>query len=119
MDVIKTKVGDVEVLIDPCDQRELLQEYESIEGALQNTMKTGARQTAKKITNNAFEDVRKMIFEMAKSFGKELKECDNEPDEFNVEFSLSFSINSSMWILGCENNVVMKVGMKWKSEDAK
>lgn len=118
MDIIKTKIGDVEVLINSGDQKELHQEYDSKDGALQNTMKTGARQTARKIANHAFEDVSKIVFEIAEGCGKKLKECDNGPNEFNVEFALSFSQNSNMWIFGCENNIVMKVGMQWKSKDA-
>lgn len=117
MDVIKTKIGDVVVLIESCDHKIPVDESEYSTGALQNTMKTGVKQTVEKISDTTFEEVKKLISNMARVCEKELEEHPNKPDEFILEFSLSFSAKNSLWILGCESNAVMKVGMKWKAKD--
>ncbi len=117
MDMIKTKIGDVVVLIESCDQKAPVGESEYITGGLQNTMKTGVKQKTEKIAETAFDEVKKVISNMANVCEKELAEHLNKPDEFTLEFSLSFSAKNNLWILGCESNAVMKVGMKWKAKD--
>ena len=116
MDMIKTKIGDVVVLIESCDKRERNDEDESSMGILQNTMKTSVKETAEKITDTAFEEIKKILVNVANSCEKELEECINKPDEFTLDFSLSFSGKNNLWIFGCESNAVMKVGMKWKAK---
>lgn len=117
MDVIKTKIGDVVVLIESCDNKLTVHDSERLGSGLQNTMKTGVKQTTEKIADAAFEELKKIISNMARSCEEELEEHINKPDEFTLEFSLSFSAKNSLWILGCESNAVMKVGMKWKAKD--
>lgn len=117
MDVVKTKIGDIEVLIESCGEKTSTDESGHSVGGLRNTMKTGSRHTTEKLADTAFEEVKKIISNMAKIHEKGLEDNPDKPDEFTLEFSLSFSAASNLWILGCESNAVMKVGMTWKSKD--
>lgn len=116
MDMIKTKIGDVEVMIESCDQRIPARENEYSTGALQNTMKTGMKRSTEKAADT-FEQFKKIVSNMASVCEEEQEKCLNKPDEFTLDFSLSFSAKNSLWILGCESNAVIKVGMKWKTKD--
>ncbi len=117
MDTIKTKIGDIEILIESCDPKMPACESDYSTGGLQNTMKTGLKRSTETIANTAFEEVKKIISNMAKIHEKGLEDNPDKPDEFTLEFSLSFSAKSNLWILGCESNAVMKVGMTWKAKD--
>lgn len=173
MDVIKTKIGDVEVLIQSCDEKSETDEGEDLSDALSDIISDALSDTSdsfaddvgiegldggedltnglpdvsvpinngivqrrsaakvsfarpprkrikdkvEKVADDAFEKAKRLIFNMAEACGKEMEECDNKPDEFTLDFSLSFSVKSKEWILGFENNAVLKVGMKWKADE--
>lgn len=161
MDVIKTKIGDIEVLIQSCDEKPEAGDDESsldalsdiidfdigdigleqpdgsgyLTEALPDTLshisvprvhgirpkasspKKSIRTKVETAADDAFEKAKKLIFNMAEACGKEMEERSNKPDEFTLDFSLSFSVKSKQWILGFENNAVLKVGMKWNCGD--
>lgn len=169
MDLIKTKIGDVEVLIQSCDEKTEADEGQSLSDILSDIVsdagnsfvddidisglvesedmpdglpavsspinngivqrksglkassvrppRKGIRDKVEKVADDAFEKAKKLIFNMAEACGREMEECNNRPDEFTLDFSLSFSLKSKEWILGFDSNAVLRVGMKWKSEE--
>lgn len=109
MKTVKTIIGNTNVLIKALDD-DLFSEVDVInDGSLRNTTKTGIKDDLK----NSFEKAKTTIFEMVNSFENELEKRDKRPSEFSLEFTLSLSTKSDIWIIGCESNTGLKVNLKW------
>ena len=111
MKVVRTAIGNTEVLIRVLDETHLeeIGNDMSFDGSLRNTSKTGITEELK----NAFETAKDVIFEIVDACECELKKRDKKPSELSLDFSMSLSAKGNIWVVGCEGTTALKVSLKW------
>ena len=108
MGYIKTVINGLDVLVETND--ELVSAKEESLCDISND----ATEKMKELSKKAFLDSKHIIESIAKEYSTTLHSIDVQPDELEIEFNLSFSINSNLWVLGSESNIAFKVKLKWK-----
>lgn len=110
MSYVKTTIDGMEVLIATNDELINVEEESFREDA------DNAITKMKELSGKAFSDAKLIIESIAKEYSNSLRNIDRQPDEMELEFNMSFSINNNLWVLGSESNVAFKVKYIWKND---
>ena len=109
MNVIKTRVGNAEVLIEAVSvQRDSF-------GGMQDTSTHGNSIPAE-IAENAFRDAQDVIRNIAEEFSQAWQDKSFMPDETKIGFSMSVTTTGDLWIVKAGNSMTLDVEMTWKKE---
>jgi len=71
------------------------------------------KKTTTVVVDKALEDAATIIFAFADNCRKQAEIHNNTPDEMEIEYSLSASLNAEAWIFTTGANSNIKVRMKW------
>ncbi|MDR0493099.1 MAG: hypothetical protein LBH74_05625 [Nitrososphaerota archaeon] len=111
MKVVKTKVGNTEILIQTIEDERLGLNLDQTSG--RRTEPTASKNI---ISSDAFEKAKNIIIEIAKEVELGIKEHRLNPSKFEIALSLSLSANAKFWIIGGEASSILKVKMQWAKD---
>jgi len=121
LNTIKTKISDINVLIEVFDDAETGEDSNADhDNPLGDTRRTSGRvggsvkKTAEQVAENVLESAANVIFAFADVCRKRSEGYNNAPDELDVEYALTFDIKTNLWVFTSGANSAVKVRMKWK-----
>lgn len=106
MGIIKSKAGNVEVLIETIN----VNTPDTFPGMMDTA---GSDGIGGKLLN-AFESAREVIDGIAEEFLEVATNAVNPPDEKKVKFGMSLSTEGNLWVLRGEGSVTLNVELTWK-----
>jgi hypothetical protein len=117
MQVVKSKIGNAEVLIQSVDEDiDILGETVSadVDRSVSQSKAVGASRHVS--IADAFDQAKGVIFSVAEQCGQEYNSLPVKPSEFSLEFSLKFAGKGNAWVFSFEGESVLKVSMAWKDQ---
>ena len=110
MSFVETKIGEYTLLIEAKEEHTI----NANANGERDSVKTGMR--FEDIGNRLIDNAKAIVSQIACEFGNELISVNPRPSEVEVEFEISISSETNMWILTAGGNSNIKVRMKWENK---
>ena len=104
MKVIQEHIGDADVLIQAMDEK--------LDG-VESLVDTGIEEDIQ----DAYVKAKTIIKNVAKDLGNDLNDFREESNvkQMEVEFSLGFSAQTNVWVIGAKTDSALKVKLTWSN----
>lgn len=109
MGVIRTKVGNAEVLIETVDTKM----NESFSGMAD----TGNKSTISDKVYDVFENAKEVIQGVVQEVSEIVVQDINPPDETKVSFGMSLSTEGNLWLIKSGGSLTLNVELTWKRSE--
>lgn len=109
MGVIRTKIGNAEVLVETVETRM----KESFPGMTD----TADRNTVSDKISDAFESAKDVIQGIVQEFSGIIAQGVDSPDETKISFSMSLTAEGNLWLIKSGSNMTLNVEITWKKSE--
>lgn len=109
MGVVRTKIGNAEVLIETVETK--------TQEAFPGMTDTADRNTVSDKIYDAFESAKDVIQGIVQEFSGIIAQGVNPPDETKISFSMSLTAEGNLWLIKSGSNMTLNVEMTWKQSE--
>lgn len=109
MGVIRTRVGNAEVLIETVDT--------TMQKTFSGMTDTADRDTVGEKICDAFESAKDVIQGVVQEFSQIIEQGVNPPDETKIGFSMSLTAEGNLWLIKSGSNMTLSVELTWKQSE--